>query len=84
MDEPELLPANQPKTNIYISADNQGINVSGLTNFEYLHLLHILRKFVQEPLPQTNSETVRDFANEIRTTAKSILHKSAIVYGPND
>jgi hypothetical protein len=68
------------KTNIYIGADDDGISISGLTNMEYLHILHILKQYViNKP---SGSGILADFNNDIVKTALNVLKRGAIVYGP--
>jgi hypothetical protein len=78
-------PPNDPapilaRTNIFISADDQGINICGLTNIEYLHVKHILQKFIQEPTPTGYTGSILEYQKEIEKTAITILKRADIVY----
>ena len=69
------------KTNIYIAADDNGLSISGLTNMEYLHILHILKRFVvNADIPK--STVIAEFQSDIQRTALNVLKKGTIVYGP--
>lgn len=85
MNTPKKEPQNKPQTNIYISADEQGLNVCGMTNIEYLHLLHICREYVKRTAAlRETSETLKAFNSQIRQTAETIVRKGAIVYSPEE
>jgi hypothetical protein len=83
MNQQKQKQTNERNTNIHIAADDQGISISGLTNIEYLHVLHAIRKFLENQTDSKN-ETIQQFNSDIKYTLLTILRKGAIVYSDNE